>query len=111
VGIFLDLRQAIESGIPFYRSLNGVIVTPGDDDGIVGTEFFLRVADLGTGADIDVANFSDVAPVARSRSPRRLVHHNSLHEGVFELLLKKVENICWVRCLEALGKMLEIQAS
>ena len=124
VAICLDLRQAIQSGIPFFRAKNGVIVTPGP----VGPEFFLRVTDLRTGKEVPRSQVikesrgSSVsqppAPVAgaaqqavkesrgssgsqeftrsRSRSPRRLVHHNSLHKGVFGTLPENAEYVSWV---------------
>ena len=100
VGIWLDLRRAIDAGIPFRRSRNLVIVTAGTD-GVVGPEFLRSVKDLHTGralldgvdavvAALDVLVkelFEKVAQQttkpARSRSPRRLVNHKSPRQGVF----------------------------
>jgi hypothetical protein len=107
VAICLDLRRAIQSGIPFYRAKNGVILTPGP----VGPEFFLRVTDLQTGKEVPrsqgVEQSRGSQPLAphqslrnkeftRSRSPRRLVHHNSLHKGVFWTLPENAEYVSWV---------------
>ena len=100
VGIWLDLRRAIDAGIPFYRSRNLVIVTAGTD-GVVGPEFFRSATDLCTGRaladgvdaavaalDVLVTELFEKAAQqttkpARSRSPRRLVNHKSPRQGVF----------------------------
>jgi hypothetical protein len=99
VAICLNLYGAIQSGIPFYRAKNGVIVSPGP----VGPEFFLQIKDRRT---FEKVTFEEV-PRARSRSPRRLVHHKSLHKGVFGTLPENTEYVSWVIVLKALGKMLE----
>ena len=41
--IYVDVQKAIDAGIQFYFSENGVILTEGNDAGILGTEFFLKV--------------------------------------------------------------------
>nr|POF15015.1 trna 2'-phosphotransferase 1 [Quercus suber] len=43
--IFLDLRKALEAGIGFGMSANGVILTEGNAEGLVPVEFFERVED------------------------------------------------------------------
>ncbi|KAJ7134651.1 KptA family-domain-containing protein [Mycena epipterygia] len=41
--IFIDVQRAIDEGIKFFFSNNGVILTEGDEQGILATKFFLRV--------------------------------------------------------------------
>ena len=41
--IFLDLRKALEEGLKFFRSENGVVLTEGDQDGVVLVGLFERV--------------------------------------------------------------------
>ncbi|KAK7046758.1 putative tRNA 2'-phosphotransferase [Favolaschia claudopus] len=41
--IFVDVQRAIDAGIQFSLSNNGVILTEGDEQGILGTQYFLRV--------------------------------------------------------------------
>ncbi|KAJ6613325.1 KptA family-domain-containing protein [Mycena sp. CBHHK59/15] len=41
--IFIDVQRAIDRGIKFFMSDNGVILTEGDEHGILGTQFFARV--------------------------------------------------------------------
>ena len=41
--IELDLPAAMRAGLKFYRSTNGVILSPGDAQGFVKPEFFKRV--------------------------------------------------------------------
>jgi len=43
--IFLDLRKCMEAGIKFWLSDNGVILSEGNEDGIVPLQFFRRVED------------------------------------------------------------------
>ncbi|RDB15820.1 putative tRNA 2'-phosphotransferase [Hypsizygus marmoreus] len=43
--IFIDLQKALDAGIKFFFSDNGVILTEGNEKGILGTEFFERVED------------------------------------------------------------------
>ena len=49
--IYLDLRRAMETGLQFWRSDNGVILTEGNEDGLLSMEFFKRVEDR-TGAGV-----------------------------------------------------------
>ena len=41
--IYVDIRAAMEAGIKFYLSDNGVVLTEGDEKGVLGSEFFKRV--------------------------------------------------------------------
>lgn len=41
--IFLDLRKALERGLKFFMSENGVVLSEGDDNGVVSLDFFERV--------------------------------------------------------------------
>lgn len=43
--IYISLAKAMDAGIKFWRSANGVILTEGDGEGKVGLEFFERVED------------------------------------------------------------------
>ncbi|TFK88431.1 hypothetical protein K466DRAFT_488950 [Polyporus arcularius HHB13444] len=41
--IYIDVQKAIDAGIKFYMSANGVVLTEGDDRGYLKPEFFSRV--------------------------------------------------------------------
>ena len=41
--VYVNLNKALTSGIKFFKSPNGVILSPGDDDGFVRPEYFLKV--------------------------------------------------------------------
>ena len=41
--IFLDLRKALERGLKFFLSENGVVLTEGDDNAVVSLDLFDRV--------------------------------------------------------------------
>ncbi|KAF8552874.1 hypothetical protein OG21DRAFT_1415320 [Imleria badia] len=41
--IFVNVQKALDAGIKFYLSANGVVLTEGNNDGFLSLEFFLRV--------------------------------------------------------------------
>lgn len=43
--IFIDVEKAMEAGIRFYRSNNGVILSPGNEHGFISTEYFMKIVD------------------------------------------------------------------
>jgi 2'-phosphotransferase len=43
--VYVDVQKALEAGISFSLSDNGVILTEGDERGFLSTEYFLRVED------------------------------------------------------------------
>jgi 2'-phosphotransferase len=43
--IYIDLKKALDAGIKFFLSANGVVLTAGDDTGFLKPEFFSRVED------------------------------------------------------------------
>ncbi|NXL54983.1 TRPT1 phosphotransferase, partial [Podilymbus podiceps] len=46
IAIIIDGPRALADGIPFFRSANGVILTPGDSEGRLPPKYFLRVLQL-----------------------------------------------------------------
>jgi 2'-phosphotransferase len=46
--IFLNIQKALDAGIKFYLSDNGVVLTEGDERGFLSIEFFDRVEDAKT---------------------------------------------------------------
>lgn len=49
--VFVDVAMAMEAGIKFWRSDNGVILSEGSSEGVLAMEFFQRVEDR-TGAGV-----------------------------------------------------------
>lgn len=43
VYIYIDVQKAIDAGLAFFLSRNGVVLTAGDDAGYIRPEFFERV--------------------------------------------------------------------
>ena len=41
--IFINVQKALDAGLKFFLSDNGVVLTEGDGEGILRTEFFERV--------------------------------------------------------------------
>ena len=50
--IYLDIQKALATGLKFWRSKNGVILSSGDEAGIIPLEFFERVEDRKKGSII-----------------------------------------------------------
>lgn len=47
--IYVDLKRALNDGIPFYKSSNDVILSTGNAEGIIENKYFLKVIDSKTG--------------------------------------------------------------
>jgi len=43
--IYINVQKALDAGLSFFLSENGVVLTEGDEHGFLSTEFFLRVED------------------------------------------------------------------
>jgi len=43
--IYIDVQKALDAGVKFFLSSNGVVLTEGDDSGFLRPEFFQRVTD------------------------------------------------------------------
>lgn len=41
--IYLDLQKALDAGLKFFLSANGVVLSGGDENGFIKPEFFRRV--------------------------------------------------------------------
>jgi 2'-phosphotransferase len=48
--IYIDIELAISAGIKFFLSVNGVVLTAGDERGFLPPQFFSRVEDVQRGA-------------------------------------------------------------
>jgi len=47
--IYIDVDKAIDSGLKFWLSENGVILSEGDVNGCMSRRFFLKVVDVKLG--------------------------------------------------------------
>lgn len=41
--IYIDLAKALREGIKFFKSSNEVILSPGDENGVIDPKYFLKV--------------------------------------------------------------------
>lgn len=48
VYIYIDLHRAMEDGIKFFRSANNVILSPGDENGVIMPRYFKQVKNVKT---------------------------------------------------------------
>ena len=48
VCIYIDLHKAMEDGIKFFRSANNVILSPGDESGVIMPKYFKQVKNVKT---------------------------------------------------------------
>lgn len=45
VFFYINLKLALNEGLKFYRSLNNVVLSPGDENGFIRPKYFLKVCD------------------------------------------------------------------
>jgi len=69
VSIYINMSAAMDAGIHFYKSKNNVILSPGDDYGMIPSEFFERIVDNDSGRELEW----DVVGEGTARSPKSLV--------------------------------------
>lgn len=70
--VYLDLRKALEAGLKFARSQNGVILTEGNEEGLVPSSFFRRVEDrTGEGVLVEDGKLVKEAPAKWSKGGPR----------------------------------------
>ena len=63
--VYLDIKKAMDAGIKFWRSDNGVILTEGNQHGIVSLDYFRRVEDrTGQGVLVEDGKVLKEAPAS-----------------------------------------------
>lgn len=50
--VFVDMKKALEGGLKFWRSTNGVVLSEGDENGIVPVAYFARVEERKRGVGV-----------------------------------------------------------
>lgn len=51
--IYIDVAKALDAGIKFWLSDNGVVLTEGNQDGRLPVEFFQKVVDSIKGTEVE----------------------------------------------------------
>ena len=54
VYIYIDVHSAMKNGIQFFRSANNVILSPGNADGIIESQYFKTVINVNTNQVLSV---------------------------------------------------------
>jgi len=44
--VYIDIDKAINAGVKFWLSENGVILSEGDENGYISRSFFLKIVDV-----------------------------------------------------------------
>ncbi|KZT09829.1 uncharacterized protein LAESUDRAFT_721983 [Laetiporus sulphureus 93-53] len=73
--IYVDVQKALDAGIKFYLSANGVVLTEGDENGFLSPEFFARVE---TSKGKPLPGWEDTQPVRRLDGTDVAVDKNTL---------------------------------
>lgn len=47
--VYINLKKALADNISFFKSLNNVILSPGNSSGIIEPKYFLKIVDAKTG--------------------------------------------------------------
>jgi 2'-phosphotransferase len=67
--IFIDLEKALAAGIKFYLSANGVVLTKGNQEGVLPPEFFSRVENA---KRVEVAGWRPNTPTANATTQNQV---------------------------------------
>lgn len=51
--IYISVQKALDAGITFFFSENGVVLTEGDEHGFLKQKFFEKVVNVGTGRELN----------------------------------------------------------
>ncbi|KAG9551191.1 phosphotransferase KptA/Tpt1, partial [Aureobasidium melanogenum] len=54
--VYVDIKKAMEAGVKFWKSENGVILSEGDENGVISLKFFSKVEDRTGGQGVLVEN-------------------------------------------------------
>jgi 2'-phosphotransferase len=65
--IFVDVQKALDSGIKFFLSSNGVVLTEGDERGFLSPIFFARVANA---EGVPVSGWQNVQTISFATDPQ-----------------------------------------
>ena len=76
VCIFVDVQRAIEDGIPFFITLSKVLVSPGNEEGVIPVKYIAKVVVCSSG--MQLFPLSD-PEVHHALSGKHVVGVNSLH--------------------------------
>ncbi|KAI0685901.1 hypothetical protein BC835DRAFT_1309757 [Cytidiella melzeri] len=63
VFIYIDVEKALQAGLHFYLSSNGVVLSDGDKRGFIHPQFFQRVVNAKGETLMDTQNSTDTVPV------------------------------------------------
>ena len=55
--IYLDVEKCLDRGLNFFESANGVILSPGDENGCISWQLFDKVVDTKRNKEIDINEF------------------------------------------------------
>lgn len=69
IHVWVDVPRAIRSGLRFFRSSNGVILTRGDDAGLLSSGFFHRAYDAQTRLDLNIGSANELLSVLDVSNP------------------------------------------
>jgi len=61
--IYIDIEKAIEGGLKFWLSANGVILSEGDENGYLSRQYFQKVVDVRHGELKGWEEISSTIPV------------------------------------------------
>nr|GAT51417.1 tRNA phosphotransferase 1 [Mycena chlorophos] len=78
--VFVDVARALVAGIPFFLSFNGVVLTPGNEEGLLEPRFFSDIIYRRTAKhkSATVTDLAQLRRLQRSLLPDLAVNHNRM---------------------------------
>ncbi|KAK6458683.1 phosphotransferase KptA/Tpt1 [Scheffersomyces xylosifermentans] len=55
--VYIDVAKSMAAGIKFYKSLNNVILSEGDENGFISWKYYEKIVDIKTGNELAIEQF------------------------------------------------------
>lgn len=86
VYIYINIEKALNDNITFYLSKNNVILSPGNEYGIIETKYFSKVVEANNGKSYYCSNMRDICIINRFIFQEKIFNfNNDVDDHVFLL--------------------------
>ncbi|KAJ0175917.1 hypothetical protein K1T71_008091 [Dendrolimus kikuchii] len=85
--IFINLKKALNEGLKFYESENGVILTPGNDQGYLEAKYFEKVVKASSGEALAPASPSPPSQAPATPQPKDQKNHTDSNNAACKVIV------------------------